>query len=61
MAKSMTLISRDDDSDDVASRLQVFDLNKSDLQGSSRFAKDLFEISIFLFFSLHEISVILLV
>ena len=33
--------------DDVASRLQVSDLNKSDLQVSSRFAKDLFEISIF--------------
>ena len=31
-------------SDDVASRLQVSDLYKSDLQVSSRFANDLFEI-----------------
>ena len=31
-------------SDDVASRLQVSDLYKSDLQVSSRFANDLYEI-----------------
>ena len=48
-------------SDDVASRLQVSDLYKSDLQVTSRFANDLMGNLIFLFLSLHKISVILLV
>ena len=48
-------------SDDVASRLQVSDLYKSDLQVSSQFANDFMWNLIFLFLSMHKISVILLV